>query len=229
MAILGRTLRWRSPPRGDSETSWAMALERHGVHTLVGIAWALVVWLLNPSYLGWLAPVVGALVLSIPLSVITSRVGLGRKLRRRKFFLIPEEASPPPVIRATRRYWHHAAPPADLTAAVVDPIVNALVCAQAVMRPVYGWPREALSDALVSRALREGVGALSPQDRNALLADPAALSALHVAVWTVQHAHVSWRAAIEQRPSRMRILQDAAVSAMPLAESAIAASPVVHG
>jgi membrane glycosyltransferase len=206
-----------------------MALERHGVHTLIGIAWALVVWLLNPSYLWWLAPVVGALVLSIPLSVITSRVGLGRKLRRRRYFLIPEEASPPPLIRATRRYWHHAAAPADLTTAVVDPIVNALVCAQAVMRPVYGWPREALSDALVSRALRNGLAALSPQDRSALLADAAALSALHVAVWTTRDAHPSWRAAIEQRPSRMRALQDAAERAAPLAEPAIAASNAVHG
>jgi membrane glycosyltransferase len=229
MALIGRSLRWKSPPRGDSETSWRMALERHGVHTLIGVAWAFVVGLLNPSYLWWLAPVVGALVLSIPLSVITSRIGLGRKLRRRKYFLIPEEASPPPLIRATRRYWHHAAAPADLTTAVVDPIVNALVCAQAVMRPVYGWPREALSDALVSRALRNGLAALSPQDRSALLADPAALSALHVAVWTAHDAHPSWRAAIEQRPPRMRALQDAADRAAPLAEPAIAASNAVHG
>ncbi|HEY3583065.1 MAG TPA: hypothetical protein VGL90_01660, partial [Casimicrobiaceae bacterium] len=85
------------------------------------------------------------------------------------------------------------------------------------------------SDALVSRALRNGVAALSPQDRSALLADPAALSALHVAVWTAHDAHPSRRAAIEQRPSRMRALQDAADRAAPLAEPAIAASNAVHG
>jgi membrane glycosyltransferase len=231
-ALVGRTVRWKSPPRGDSETTWSMALERHGLHTLVGVAWAIVVWLLNPSYLWWLAPVVGALALSIPLSVVTSRVGLGRKLRRRKYFLIPEESHPPPVIRATRRYWHHAAPSADLATAVVDPIVNALVCAQAVLRPVHGWPREAHSDALVSRALRNGVEALSAQDRNRLLADPAALSALHAAVWTSQDADASWRARMEERPARVRVMHGEtapAVAAAALGEPVIVASDAAHG
>jgi hypothetical protein len=83
MALAGHAVRWKSPPRGDSETGWRYALRRHGLHTLVGVLWAAIVWWLNPSYLWWLLPVVGALILSIPLSVFTSRVGLGRKLRRR--------------------------------------------------------------------------------------------------------------------------------------------------
>jgi membrane glycosyltransferase len=203
-ALAGRTVRWKSPPRGDNETDWRMALARHGAHTCVGIVWAAVVWWLNPSYLWWLLPVVGALILSIPLSVISSRTALGRKLRRRHYFLIPEESEPPEVIRATRRHWHRAPPPADLAAAVVDPIVNALVCAQAIARPVTGWPREATADALVDRALRQGLDALSPPDRARLLGDPAALSALHFAVWTSPAADASWRAAIEQPPMRTR-------------------------
>jgi membrane glycosyltransferase len=212
MAFLGRKLRWKSPPRGDSETTWAMALERHGLHTIFGVVWAAVVWLLNPLYLWWLAPVVGALVLSIPLSVVTSRVGLGRKLRRRKYFLIPEESHPPPIIRATRRYWHHAPPPADLATAIVDPIVNALVSGQAVMRPIQRWPREAVADALVARALRQGADALSAQDRSQLLTDPIALSALHFDVWTSPDAHPSWRAATERRPTRPAVLHETRVA-----------------
>jgi membrane glycosyltransferase len=203
-ALAGRTVRWKSPPRGDNETDWRMALARHGVHTCVGIVWAAIVWWLNPSYLWWLLPVVGALILSIPLSVISSRTALGRKLRRRHYFLIPEESEPPEVIRATRRYWHRAPPPADLAAAVVDPVVNALVCAQAVARPVTGWPREAIVDAIVDRALRHGLEPLSAQDRARLLGDPAALSALHFAVWTSPSAHESWQAAIERSPARPR-------------------------
>ncbi|HEY3459188.1 MAG TPA: hypothetical protein VGL52_00060, partial [Casimicrobiaceae bacterium] len=78
-------------------------------------------------------------------------------------------------------------------------------------------------------ALRNGVAALSPQDRSALLADPAALSALHVAVWTSRDAHPTWRAAIEQRPSRMRALQDAAERTAPRPEPAIVATNAVHG
>jgi membrane glycosyltransferase len=230
-SLAGRTVRWKSPPRGDNETGWRAALARHGVHTFVGIVWAAIAWWLNPSYLWWLLPVVGALVLSIPLSVVTSRAGLGRKLRRRKYFLIPEESEPPDVIRATRRYWHRAAAPADFAAAVVDPIVNALVCAQAVSRPVTGWPREAIADALVERALRHGLDALTPSDRSRLLTDPAALSALHFAVWTSPAAHVSWREAIARpvaRPAAPRLHTHDETEANESAAGLTASHPV-HG
>ena len=224
MALAGRSVRWKSPPRDDNETGWRAALARHGVHTAIGVVWAAIVWWLNPSYLWWLAPVVGALILSIPLSVVTSRTGLGRKLRRRKYFLIPEESHPPPVIRATRRYWHHAPRPADLATAVVDPTVNALVCAQAVARPTPGWPLQAIGDAALERALRGGPGALTPPERNRLLADPAALATLHWAVWTAPGAHASWRALIEHAPSRPRPHAAPARAVATDVDAAVAAS-----
>jgi membrane glycosyltransferase len=230
-ALAGRTVRWKSPPRGDNETGWRMALARHGMHTLVGVAWAALVWWLNPSYLWWLLPVVGALMLSIPLSVLTSRAALGRGLRRRGYMLIPEESDPPEVIRATRRHWDHASPAADLATAVVDPVVNALVCAQAVARPVGIWPREAIADALVERALRDGLDTLTVRDRNRLLADPPALSALHFAVWTSPRAHPTWRARIMSPPAAgawpdVRTHADARPEA---AGAPVAASHPAHG
>ena len=46
MALLGWSVSWKSPPRDDNETSWGEALSRHGLHTLLGIAWAAgVYWL----------------------------------------------------------------------------------------------------------------------------------------------------------------------------------------
>ncbi|HEY7787422.1 MAG TPA: glucans biosynthesis glucosyltransferase MdoH [Casimicrobiaceae bacterium] len=226
MAFAGRALRWKSPPRGDNETGWKAAFVRHRVHTLVGVVWATIVWWLDPSYLWWLLPVVGALIVSMPLSVLTSRAALGRKLRRRGYFLIPEESEPPAVIRATRRYWHHARHPADLAEAIVDPIINALVCAQGVARPINGWPREAIADALVERALRDGLDALTPLDRNNLMSDPAALSALHWVVWTSPAAHATWRGVVTNAPGRVRA--DAPhqrhASALSVPEAATAAS-----
>jgi membrane glycosyltransferase len=204
MALAGRAVRWKSPPRADNETGWRAAFTRHATHTLVGVLWAAFVWWLNPSYLWWLLPVVGALILSIPISVFTSRTGLGRKLRRRKYFLIPEESHPPPVIRATRRYWHHAAAPADLAAAVVDPMTNALVCAQGPGREGTGRVRELTNSVLVERALHDGLDALSGAEKNQLLADPAAMSALHWAVWTSPRRHPSWLERIEHAPTRVR-------------------------
>jgi membrane glycosyltransferase len=213
MALAGRAVRWKSPPRDDNETGWRHALTRHGVHTIVGVLWTAIVWWLNPAYLWWLLPVVGALMLSIPLSVLTSRTGLGRKLRRRKFFLIPEESHPPPVIRATRRYWHHAPPPADVAAAVVDPVTNALICAQAVGRAGTGRIRELLNAAIAERALYEGLDALDAGEKSQLLTDPGALSALHWAVWTAPVRHPSWTALLEARPSRTRATHDEAAPA----------------
>jgi membrane glycosyltransferase len=191
-SLAGRTVRWRSPPRDDAQTSWSDALRRHGGHTLLGTAWALFVWWLNPAFLWWLLPVVGALILSVPLSVYTSRVGLGRRLRRRRFFLIPEEARPPAVIRATRKYVKHALPTADAQTAVVDPVLNALVSAQAVARDHLPPNVQAERNALVMRALRDGWAALSRAEQGVLLGDPRALSRLHVAVWSDPAAHETW-------------------------------------
>jgi membrane glycosyltransferase len=191
-SLMGRRVRWRSPSRDDSETTWRDALQRHGVHTLLGVAWALFVGWLSPAYLWWLLPVVGALILSVPLSVYTSRVTLGRRLRRRRFFLIPEEARPPAVIRATRKYVKRALPPADAESAVVDPVLNALTCAQGVAR--LELPVAALREreALVQRALRQGLGALTAAQRAMLIGDPIALSRLHRGVWTDPDAGAAW-------------------------------------
>ncbi len=109
-SLLGRAVRWRSPKRADAHTDWAQAFRRHGVHTVFGIAWIALVWWLDPQYLPWLLPVVGALILSIPLSVYTSRADAGKALRRQGLFLIPEETRTPPVLIATRKYLREAAP-----------------------------------------------------------------------------------------------------------------------
>ncbi|MGH8519529.1 MAG: glucans biosynthesis glucosyltransferase MdoH, partial [Panacagrimonas sp.] len=76
-ALLGWKLVWKSPPRGDNETTWREALEKHGMGTLLGLVWAGGVYWLQPQFLWWLLPVVGSLVLAIPASVWSSRVRLG--------------------------------------------------------------------------------------------------------------------------------------------------------
>src|SRR5436190_10528019 len=81
LAFLGWGLQWKSPPRQDAETTWDEAVLRHGSHTLLGVLWAGGVAWLNPSFLWWLLPIAGALIVSIPVSVYTSRVSVGRRLR----------------------------------------------------------------------------------------------------------------------------------------------------
>jgi membrane glycosyltransferase len=198
-AFVGWAIQWKSPSREDAETTWREALRRHGAHTLLGVLWAAGVYWLNPSFLWWLLPIVGALMLSIPLSVFTSRLGLGRRLRSAGLFLIPEESRPPTEIRAMMQAVAAAAAPPGFVDAVVDPATNALACAAAVARftRIGQLPNPRLQK--VDVALVEGPNALSAGAKLRLLGDPIALSRLHWRVWTSPDAHVAWREAMTSR------------------------------
>jgi membrane glycosyltransferase len=195
-AFVGWAIQWKSPSREDAETTWREALRRHGAHTLLGVLWAAGVYWLNPSFLWWLLPIVGALMLSIPLSVYTSRLRLGRQLRAARLFLIPEETHPPKEIRAMMKAVAAAPAPPGFIDAVVDPATNALACAAAVAR----FTRTALVRThrlqKIDAALVQGPDALSRPAKLRLLGDPIALSRLHWQVWTSPDAHVSWRDAM---------------------------------
>ena len=99
MNLLGRTVQWKSGKREDSETSWGEALRHHWLDTCVATAWGTTLYALNPKYFFWVLPVIGALVLSVPISVLASRVRIGDRVRRAGLFVIPEESNPPPELR----------------------------------------------------------------------------------------------------------------------------------
>jgi len=191
-ALLGLKLQWKSPPREDAETTWGEAARRHGAHTVLGLAWLALVFWLNPSFLWWLLPVAGALSVSIPISVLSSRVSLGRAFRADRLFLIPEEASPPRVLRRMRRLFRHAPRDAGFVDAVVDPLHNAIACTADVARTQHSDAVRGVNDELVARALIDGPDALSVYEQSALLGDAIGLSKLHFAVWSAPDAHPAW-------------------------------------
>ena len=192
-ALLGWKLVWKSPPRGDNETTWREAFEKHGMGTLLGLIWAGGVYWLQPQFLWWLLPVVGSLMLAIPMSVWSSRVRLGRASRAARLFLIPEESIPP---RELRWLWMALrklrAPPADFRQAVTDPITNALVATAGIPRLRRPPPLIEQRTHLIERALSEGPDALNDVQRNVLLYDPLLLSRLHARIWTAPRAHPDW-------------------------------------
>ena len=196
LAFLGLKLHWKSPPRLDAETTWRESVLRHGPQTLLGVLWAGGVYWLNPSFLWWLLPVAGALIISMPVSVYTSRVSVGRTLRRAGLFVIPEELHPPAEIKAAVMTIDRSAPTPGFVEAVVDPAVNALVCAT-------GAPHIRRSDTigderrrLVRIALAAGPGALTDAQKMRLIDEPDALAALHAEVWTSADAHTQWHEAL---------------------------------
>ena len=146
-ALTNLQLQWKSPPREDAETTWTEAARRHGIHTLVAVGWGVAVYWLAPLYLWWLLPIVGALALAIPISVFSSRVSLGRALRRARMFVIPEEAEPPQELQTVRAHAERAWTAPRFVDMVVDPHLNALASA-ALPRPARS------SDKVGARHLR---------------------------------------------------------------------------
>jgi membrane glycosyltransferase len=117
---------------------------------------------------------------SIPVSVYTSRVSLGKAARRAGLFVIPEELDPPEELRAAHAARPGAAPLPGFAEAVADPVVNALVCASGVARLQQPEAARRERDRLVEHARRHGPAALPPRQKLMLLNDPIALSRLHL-------------------------------------------------
>jgi membrane glycosyltransferase len=191
-ALTGLRIQWKSPPREDAATPWSIALRRHGWHSVLGMVWGGLVYWLNPSYLLWMLPILGALMLSVPISVITSSPLLGRQLRRLGLFLIPEETNPPEELRAVQEDLAYVTNPHDFADAVVDPGVNALACAMAVARPAIPKTLGQARLRLIDQAVRQGPTGLNAQEKRYLLNDASALSHLHWQVWSSPLAHPDW-------------------------------------
>ncbi len=183
IALAGWAVQWRSPARDDASTTWGYALRQHGLQTLIGVVWAGFVAWLNPQYLWWLAPVAGALIVSIPLSVYTSRASLGRRARKAGLFLIPEEVRVPREIRAMSAHLATSPVPPTFATAIVDPLVNALACAAALDR--RGFPLSVREDraALARLALQGDPSKLPAEMKTRLLGDAGAMSWLHYHTW----------------------------------------------
>jgi len=195
-ALTGLGLNWKSPPREDAESGWGEAIRRHGAQTLLGGVWAATVYWLDSSYAWWLLlPVVGPLALSIPISVYSSRVSLGRALRRVRLLLIPEESTPPAELSALRLHTTRAGDLPGFVDAVVNPRLNAIACALAGPHVKVSRHVQARRQRAVETAARNGWLTLSERQKLFFLTDPLALSQLHFAIWTSPVAHPTWLAA----------------------------------
>ncbi|PTU32743.1 glucans biosynthesis glucosyltransferase MdoH [Stenotrophobium rhamnosiphilum] len=179
-ALIGWSIKWKSPPRGDNETPWSEALLRHGTGTLLGIVWAGIVYWLNPGFLWWLLPIVGSLIIAVPLSVWSSRVSLGRWSREHRFFLIPEESNPPRELRWTKAAVRRAPDySGGFERAAAHPLTFSMVRAAVTPRDKRPPHIVEARAQLALHAFKNGPNALNETQRNTLLADPDALSRLH--------------------------------------------------
>ncbi len=200
--LMGRDVPW-NPQRRDMEggVDWEGIVRAYTPHTLIGLVWALLSWRIGPAFFWWLSPVTFGLVASIPVCVLVSMPGLGRRLRNLGLFVIPVESNPPPVVSHVAKnlesIHHRLAPPPwlegqfGLTQVVLDPYVNAahgslLRRKRAVEGAAHGYLKE-LSDRLLAR----GPEALNRREQMILLRNAQAMSDLHERVWNLPEAQLS--------------------------------------
>ena len=216
--LAGLSVGWTTQRRDADGTDWFYALRRHWGHILIGAGWGWLVWLWEPALFWWFLPVLAGLVLSVPLSVLTSRRGLGARAKSLGLFLTPEETRPPlELVTLRARMKIHAlteAEPRDLahaglTAAVLDPYVNAIhvtLLREKQMNPVYaeelhrlGAGSEALK-GLGEKLLSHGPDQLTPAERLKVMADEGVMSWLHRQVWLRPEDKLApwWKAMIRE-------------------------------
>jgi len=192
LTLLGRQVGWGSQTRDDRGTTWAEAMRFHALSSLMGLVWGLTLLLCTPSFLLWISPIIISLILSAPLSVLTSRRSAGLRAARLGLFLIPEETSSPREIAAVEEYRQAMArlranePMVWLRGfarAVLDPSTLALRLALARGPRSLAPQVAARREALLNRALERGPQALSGREKKVLLDDGERLAELHRRVW----------------------------------------------
>ena len=92
--FLGRDSGWNAQTRDDVGVSLAQAVRSHWLHTLAGIGAGVLAFSISWTTFAWFSPIVAGLVLSIPISWLSGRMGLGVAAYHSNIFRIPEERAP---------------------------------------------------------------------------------------------------------------------------------------
>ncbi|HTQ52535.1 MAG TPA: glucans biosynthesis glucosyltransferase MdoH [Candidatus Acidoferrales bacterium] len=220
--LFGASVSWSRQRRGTDGTTWWFALRRHWGHTLIGLVWGLFMWQLNRYLFWWFTPVFTGMVLSVPLSVVTSRLNLGARARKLGLLLTPEETKPPLELVSLRAQMkiHELTddngprpPHAGLVEAVLDPYVNAIhvsLLREKRFNPVYAEQLARLGvghagvQALGEKLLAEGPALLTAPERLLLMTDAHAMVWLHQQSWMRPDESLApwWRAAIQEYSRR---------------------------
>jgi membrane glycosyltransferase len=192
---------WGAQNRAADGTAWSVALRRHWAHTAIGLIWGYAIWRLDRLTFWWFAPVVAGMVLSIPISVLTSRVSLGNRARQLGLFLTPEETAPPPELAslaermaslAAEEQTRSDTTDSGIADVVLDPYVNAIHVsllrekgrhpgfAQALANLGVGHPEVR---SLCEKLLTDGPDKLRQSEKLLILSDANSLPWLHRQAW----------------------------------------------
>ena len=130
MAALGNvSLRWAGQNR-TQETSWRNAIISQAPGTAIALCWSGFALWLDDMFFYWSLPVAIPLLLAAPISVLTGRITLSRRLERWGFLRIPPEITGSALLDELGRM-----PIKDsgdtysaFVQAVLDPVLNRVHC-----------------------------------------------------------------------------------------------------
>ena len=97
--FFGHRLQWSAQRRDGRSLSVADAWHSLWPQTMAGAVLLALFAALAPAVVPWALPLVGALLLSVPFAVLTSRLSLGRRLAARGIAAVPEELHPTDAVR----------------------------------------------------------------------------------------------------------------------------------
>ena len=216
--LFGFSVSWGSQKRNADGLAWTQALREHWGHTLIGIVWGVLIWRMDHPAFWWFLPVLAGMLLSVPLSVFTSRASLGSRTRSLGLFLTPEETSPPAeldTLRVRMALLEKSTatlpriPDFSIAQAVLDPYVNAIhvsLLREKGLNPEYGnalkrlgvgQPRVRETAELL---LKKGPETLSAREKLLVLSDAEVMSWMHRQAWIRPGETLSswWQTAIRQ-------------------------------
>jgi membrane glycosyltransferase len=96
--LLGRDTGWQPQRRDDGSIPLRDIVRRHRWHTVLGLLTGVSAFMIATSLFLWMSPTIVGLILAIPLSWLSGRLGAGLALKRLGLLLIPEETRTPAVV-----------------------------------------------------------------------------------------------------------------------------------
>lgn len=101
--LVGNDAGWKAQNRDEAGTPWQLAFRRHFWHTVLGVAVTGLVYVYIPSLFYWILPITVGLILSVPLSVYSSRESVGLWAKKHHLFITPEEYNPPVILKMAKQ------------------------------------------------------------------------------------------------------------------------------
>lgn len=100
--FLGRRVMWTAQQRDGHVVGWADAAKGLWPQTLLGLVVTVLLAWRVPMLVPWASPVLLGLILAVPVAVLTSLPGPGRRAARMGLAALPEERLPTREVRAVR-------------------------------------------------------------------------------------------------------------------------------